>query len=184
MANSKYLKRRFSLREIIFMIILVAVLFFGLYFWLVYYPIQDRIAEFNAKKDELQLAIDVDKARETQYDKMKAELDEIMKEEAPTRMPKFDNINNLTDKFAEIFADKNANEGINYNAPSLKDGIYERTLQFTFKATGYEDAKGILLQLLGTGYRCLMSNLSFQPDGNLNDGSVSVSTTITFYEVS
>ena len=64
MANSKYLKRRFSLREIIFMIILVAVLFFGLYFWLVYYPIQDRIAEFNAKKDELQLAIDVDKARE------------------------------------------------------------------------------------------------------------------------
>ena len=53
MAN-KYLKRRFTLREKILLVVLLVVLLVGLYFGLVFYPIQSRSSKKSSCRWTLQ----------------------------------------------------------------------------------------------------------------------------------
>ncbi len=190
MAN-KYLKRRFNLREIILMIILLAVLFIGLYLWLVYYPLRDRSDEVQREAEELQLQIDIERAREARYDAWKKELEEIAKVDPSeqTFMPKYSNDHELelTGKFIDIFA--GIAGGMNGSNVQSSDGVYKRNVSFTFTvtnenkgtfATPYLKVKDVLHKLTHTGWRCQMTNLSF---GDTKADSMTVSCNIVFYEV-
>lgn len=187
-----YLDRRFTLREIVLLVILLLVVIVGLYFGLVYYPIQARTDELNTEREELQLRHDVAEARKAQYDQMKAALEEINAGEGQlTAMPLYDNNAQqevLADCFTTIFAGLDVN--ITYSTPTLSDGIYSRTIQFSFtvsepgvEASIYERTRSVLENLLHTGFRCLMTTLNLNPIGeDLLNGSISVSTTLVFYE--
>ncbi len=185
---------RLSLRETILIVVLIIVLVIGLYFGLVYYPIQSRTTELEAQRIELQTqraAADVKKA---DYDRMKAALDEIHSGDEPaSEMPLYNNNGQqevLAACFTTIFSGVDVT--ITYSTPALEGNIYSRTVQFTFRVneenkgaeqTVYDKTRSLLHALLHTGYRCLMTSLTFNTgnSGDLN-GTVNVSTTVVFYE--
>lgn len=189
MANKS--SRKLTARELVLLIFLITLLLVGLYFWLVYYPIRDRISDLNKEQDDLEVRMAVAEIRKANYDRMKRELDEILQEENPTHMPSYDNIDKLVDRFAEAFTGNGGDEAayepdIIYSSPVYSDGIYARSIRFSFRCADYGTAKKILADLLGTGYRCLMTDLSVEPassEGDVQNGPVAVETTIVFYEL-
>lgn len=194
-----FLKRRFTTREIILMLVLLAILFVGLYFWLVYYPINDKIAEVEKERDDLQLQLAVLHAREEQYDKWSKELEEIYKipESDRTYMPEYNNVRALADEFGKIF--QGLEPSISYPSAILNEDetVYIRTVQFSFKiegvdsphfATDYKKARDVLDQLTHLEYRNLLTSLNISPsdrngEGNIYTDSLTISCTMIFYEL-
>lgn len=182
MAN--FMTRRFTLREKILLGVFLVILLVGLYFFLVHYPVQNRLEEIEQEREEVQMRTDVAEVRKRLYDEMQAELDEIfsLPEDELTYMPKYDNLQELMIRFNTIFA--GAEPRLNFGAISRNDGIVARPISFSFEAENYQSAKQILTDLTGTGYRCLMSNLTLSPrEGDIQSSALIVSGTITFYEL-
>ncbi len=192
MAN-KYLKRKFTLRESILLIILFVVLVLGLYFGLVYYPIASRTADLNQNLDDVQLQLTVAESLKKQYDDMKAELNTMDK---TTVMPQYKNNEQqetLRALFETIFSGV-TNYRITYNTSEPSDGVRTRTVGFIFTIdasnagegqTVYQKVKELLASVMTTGYRCCMQNLSLSPDGgDLEKATqISVNCNVEFYEL-
>ncbi len=191
-----YLKRHFTTREIVFLVILLVVLLIGLYFGLVFYPIQARVADLNAQREQLEFNMDVANARKAEYDNMKKELERIAASGDTTIMPLYKNNEQqevLHACFQAIVGGLQERANISFATPSENDGVYSRNVSFSFRVTEadtepgqtvYEKTRSILTALLTTGYRCLMTSLTFTPSGgDLLNGDVGVSTTIVFYEL-
>ena len=186
MAN-KYLSRKFTLRELILLAVLLVILLIGLYFWLVFYPIQDRQTQLEEDRAELALQIQVAEQREANYDRMSKELEDILKlpENERTFMPKYQNDEALYAQFDVIFAGITNRTITNTGNTLLEDdGIYSRTFTFNFRCDSFDQAKEILIALTHTPYRSLMNGLTISPsNGSVADDSVTVNTTVIFYEL-
>ena len=180
------LTRSFTRREIILMLVLVLVLLVGLYFLVVHYPITERLAEIEDERDEIAFNTEVAQMRSQLYQSMKSELDEIfaMPENEITVMPEYDNNQTLLNYLHIIF--EGTDVALSQDSPSVNGNIVTRNIRFSFTAESYDQAKLILGQLTGTGYRCLMHSVSLVPaenDHEVEDGPLKVSGTITFYEL-
>ncbi len=177
------IKRSLSRREKVLLLVLALIGLIGLYFYLVHYPIVNRMAEIENERGEVADQQIVADARSTIYKSMRSELDEIfaMPEDKITVMPEYDNIQVLMQHFNTIFA--NVNPELSFDSVTVSDGVAVRTVRFTFSASGYDEAKEVIKNLTGTGFRCLLSGLTFSPtDGDLETNGVRVSGVITFYE--
>lgn len=181
---SNFMTRRFTLREKILLGLLIVILLVGLYFFLVHYPIQNRMNEIAQEREEVQARLDIAEIRKGIYDRMQAELKSIF--ELPpdeiTYMPKHDNLNVLIERFDAIF--KGIEVRFNYGTPQTSNGIVSRAIGFSFSVADFDTAKKVLKELTGTGYRCLMSNITLSPgSGDIQSSELSISGTITFYEL-
>lgn len=178
-----FASRALTRREKILLLVLALVGVVGLYFCLVHYPIAERTDEIEAERAEIADKTVVAEVRSGIYKSMRSELDEIFKmpEDELTVMPKYDNIGVLMQYFNTIFAD--VAPEIQYDSVRTEDGVVLRTVRFTFTAKDYAEAKSVIDNLTGTGFRSLLSDLSFTPDeGDLEAGRVRVSGTAVFYE--
>lgn len=196
MANN-YLKRRFTVRETVLLCILFAVLLLGLYFGLVFYPIQSRTADLNA--DLEQLASDRADADEdwNEYKRMKDEIASLEESGDQTFMPENNNetqLDVLTDRFNEILADVGGAQRFgNSVTRNEEEKIVIRTLSINFTVdesstaeneSVYQKTRATLYSLMTTGYRCAMRSLTLSPDGSDLESSTSigVSVVIEFFE--
>ena len=180
------LTRSFTRREQVMIIVLVLTILVGLYFYAVHYPIVNRMDEIAQEHEELALKTEVAEARYAIYQSMKAELEKIfaMPKDELTVMPEYDNFQTLMNYFNVIF--QGTDPSLNFDAVRVDGKIAARTVRFSFTAEGYAQAKRILGQLTGTGYRCLMENVSLVPVDNeeeVETGALKVSGSITFYEL-
>lgn len=178
------LTRRFSNREKALMLLLAFVLVVGLYVLLVHYPVTDRIEQAGYAAAEVEDQIAVAQARQTLYNSMKDELEEIfaMPPEDVTVLPAYDNIENLVFLFNDIFA--GTEPSLSFSNVQMQGNVAVRPVQFSFTAGSYEHARRVLAALTGTGYRCLLDGLTFAPiDGDVENGALHVSGNITFYEL-
>ena len=179
-----FMTRRFTLREKIWMLILIVILLLGLYFFLVFYPVRNQLEDIDAQMQDVadkQVIADVIEKR---YADMNAELEKIfaMPDEDITYMPEFDNMKQLLVCFDQIFANTVWNFDNSYQLGD--DGIVTRSIRFRFEATDFENAKAILGDLINTGYRCLLNNVSVSPSGeDVESGALTVTGTIYFYEI-
>lgn len=194
---SNFMTRRLSLREKIFLLILVVVLLVGLYFLLVHYPIVNRHKEIEEELERVQLQQAVADIQKEEYDKMKAEKDRITAQEAqgekPTFMPEYDNFAELNKVIDKIFADakekfkdeKEINRNLSWSSSEdTENGRVTRSLSFSFSCNSYEEAKFIIDSLSHTEWRSLLSNVSISASQDMTvlNGAVTVSGTISFYE--
>lgn len=183
--NRGVMNRSFSQREKLLLLGLVLIGIVGLYFFAVHEPIVTRLEEIEIEKEEVLFQRDVVQARLDLYNRMKAELEEIFAQgvDDVTVMPEYDNIETLMLHFNRIFA--GTGERLSYDAVrTVSDHVIGRTVRFSFTAGSYEQAKSVLAELTGTGFRCLLDSVSITPDNNdVETGIISVSGTITFYEI-
>lgn len=176
MAN--FMTHKFTTREKVLLIVLIVILLIGLYFLLVFYPVRREHARIAAELEDTESHIEVEKIVTQLYDEMKEDLETMNKE---TYMPKYDNFEELAFKLNEIFAD--VEEDLRYSE-SESGGIVSRVINFSFEASGYQQAKQILKALVTTEYRSLLGNLTLSPkSGDVANNGLTVSGSITFYEV-
>lgn len=182
---SNLLNRAFSRREKLLLLVLVIILLVGLYFYLVHFPIVNRTAEIGTETDEVLFEQDVANARLAVYNDMKSELDEIsaMPAGEVTEMPIYDNANTLMLHLNRIFS--GTNQKLSFDTVNIDGNVAERTMRFSFTAQSYTQARAVITDLTGTGFRCLLDSLSITPsEGNVEDGQLlEVSGSITFYEL-
>lgn len=189
----KVIQRKFTLREIILMLVLVILLFIGLYFWLIYYPIRDQKAKLNEQLDNIALYTTVADTRLLIYNNMQKAIDEIedIPVEERTRMHKHSEkeTEEIIADLKRIFGDTQPQ--IRYGAFVQDENIIERPISFSITIstaedpdTAYNKCKTILYDLTHTGRRALLSDLSVSPkDGSVETDELQVSGTITFYEL-
>ncbi len=178
-----HINRNLSRREKVLLLVLVLIGLIGLYFYLVHYPIVNRMSEIENERGEVADQQIVADARSAVYKSMKDELDVIfaMPEDKITVMPNYDNIQVLMQQFNTIFA--NVSPELSFDTVTVSDGVAVRTMRFSFAASGYEEAKEVITNLTGTGFRCLLSGLTLSPsDGDVETNELHVSGVITFYE--
>lgn len=179
--------RNFTVRELTLSFVLIAIVFLGLYFGLVYYPLSARSAEVNAQLEEASVQLNVEKVKKAEYDMMREEIERIKADGDTTVMPPYNNNAQqeaLQAKFSTILAGMAGNVGYG-GEPRLEDGVRIRNVSISFTATSYEQAKKTLHSLLTTGFRCSLTTLSLScPDGEITSAnSVTVRCNIAFYEL-
>ena len=207
MAN--IMQRKFTLRERILIIILVGVLLVGLYFFLVFYPVQNRLKDLEQENEALTLKEDVAKIREARYDSMKAELEEIAKMDPNevTEIPKFNNLNRIILIIDSILEQIGGSVNPDTISGESSGNIYVRTVPLNFTVSGFESeeiptnyakTKSVIYALTHIEYKELdketqqevvhryrsqMSNLTISGSGNVTTGeSLTISCNLIFYE--
>jgi len=202
------LMRNFTRREKVLLLILALVALVGLYVLGVHNPVKKALAELEEEKADVELQIQVAQIRLSQYNDMKAELDEIfaMPKDEITVMPPYDNTEALMVEFNQIFGELEYD--LNFSEVVFNENVATRAVHFTFDAPSYEEARSIVEKLTHTGNRALMNTLNISPKEEDRDGQFSninlrpsrteqvedlgqgvrsgpqtVSGTITFYEL-
>ena len=183
-AGNNMLMHSFTKREKIVLVILAIALVAGFYFLAIHYPVNQRLEEIKIEKAEVEDQTTLAMAKAQRYRTMQKELDEIfaLSEDEITVMPPFDNKQTLTYIFNDVFADTAPN--LRFADVKTDGNIATRSISFTFNADSYDAAKEILIKLTGTGYRCLLQNVTLAPtNGDVEYDGLTVSGNIVFYEL-
>lgn len=157
------LMRSFSRREKALLLVLVLILLAGLYVLAVHNPVKASLARLAGEKEDAELKQQVATIRLGQYNKMKAELEEIfaMPKDQLTVMPPYDNTKALMVQFNHIFGELEYD--LNFSEVAFNENVATRAVQFRFDAPSYEEARLIVDKLNSTGNRSLMNTLSIAP---------------------
>lgn len=177
------LNRSFTRREKVMVVVLLVALIGGLYFLVVHYPIASRMEQIEHDEEEADGLISAAEAKYAEYVSMKQELDEILSRPAEdiSVMPEYNNIETLMCKLHEIFDGTNPDFG--FGQASINEDTASRTINFTCTARNYEEARQLLRDVTGTGYRCILNSFTMTPDnGSLYDSELKLSGVVTFYE--
>ena len=179
-----FLSRALSNREKCLLLVLIALLLVGLYFFAVQYPIAGRTAAIAQENEVLDTELAAAQARADEYNAMKAEIDAIMAQpqDQITLLPPYSNLETLMRVLDAIFAGTNAD--FNFSQPSINGDVAARTISFSCTAADYTTARRLLREVAGTPYRSLLGSFTITPvdGGDLYTGALQVNGTITFYE--
>lgn len=179
------MKRAFTRREKVLLLVLVVILLLTGYLKLFLEPVEKQYAAAQTRCGNVQSALTREQAKLADMKKMEAAL---KKQEgggvSGITIPAYDNSDNVM-----VQLDKILGSAVNYQM-TFSDVVYgenlvSRPLKLTFSAGSYAAAREILTDLYSCKYRCALSDItvsSGSDDGNLRSGGVHVSLTATFYE--
>lgn len=176
------MKRKFSLREQVLMVILALLLLTCVYFIAVDRPVQNTLLDASQRQSEADSQLTIASAQLKKMRAMQAALAEL-EQSAKSDVPDYDNAKNvvellnnamsLTDEYTLSFQ------------PVTRDGaIAVRTVQMSFRCSSYATAKLIMQTLLDSNYRCRITSMSVTGNnGNdIRNEGVTVKASVTFYE--
>ncbi len=178
------LMRNFTKREKIILLVLVIFLLIGFYFIVIHYPVTSRLEEIEAEEMLTQEQTDLAIAKGQNYVKMKNELNDIfaLPFDKITVMPSYDNQTTLLYNYQTIFEDLMPD--LRFGEAKIEGNIASRTVSFNVTVSDYNAAKDVISKLTGTGFRCLLTNLTVSPEeGNLETDAIRLSGNIVFYEL-
>ena len=175
---------KLSGREIVMLVFLV-VLVTGLAYYMAFYtPLQEELASIDSQCYSIDAQISNSSAKIASMDKMQAELDEIFArpENEITEIAPYDNKEVVLNQLNGILQ-RSEEYNLSFADPAIQnDGTVRRNVSMSFRCSDYESAKSIIKDLNECQWRCLVSNLSISGQGDIMEGAVQVSATITFFE--
>lgn len=178
---SEFMSHSLTRREKAMLLVLLLALVIGLYFLVVHYPIVNRMEEIDRDTEDLDKQIEAAEVKSAEYSSMKTELDEILAQPEASVMPPYNNIEPLMRKLDVIFA--GTNPDFSFGQATISESVATRTISFSCTAKDYQSARGLLRDVTGTGWRCLLNSFTMTPvEGDLYEGEIRVSGVITFYE--
>ncbi len=176
----KILSRDFTIVEKIIILILLVFLLGLAYYQFVDRPVRTALETAASEKAALTTELTAVKAKVAQLEKMKNEIDNITKTGAYAKMPSYDNSKEVYQLLNNVFG--NLGYNINFSSHVKSGNIVRWNISMSFTAPDRETVKTILKEITTCNYRCLISDLNITPTTKNGYSSVSVSTTITFYE--
>ena len=178
------LMRSFTKREKGILLLLVVFLLAGLYFMVIHYPVTNRLEEIEERMLQVEDNTNLALVKAQEYNRMKKEMEEIfaLPPEKVTVMPAYPNQSQLLYHYNMIFADLNPD--IRMSEAKIEGNIASRNVSFSVTVGGFEEAKDFVGKLTGTGYRCLLQNLTVSPEeGDMERDAMTLSGNIVFYEL-
>lgn len=176
------LKHKFSLREII-LILIATVLALGiLYYQVIVKNYNEAKSLYNSSGIADELNVLTLKAA-----KKKNMEDYISKHSNDTygEIATYNNLANEINALANVFNGKVDNVSISWSEPTLDGTIVRRNASVSFKTNSYELAKTLVSNISGLRYRCIITSLSMSGNDNdnlANTNEITVNLQVTFYE--
>ncbi|MDO5111479.1 MAG: hypothetical protein Q4E65_04140 [Clostridia bacterium] len=179
------LKRTFSNREKVLLLVL-ALLVIGIgYYLTVWQPVSARVDAAALRQADAEDAYAIEAVRLVQMQKMQAELaalDAFEADQNAAVIPPYDNAKKVMQLLNGILTAAQSYE-ISFANVETQGNLALRTLNMRFVCTSYDNAKTILRALYAGPYRCRIGTMTFRgQDGDIQTSPVAVETEITFYE--
>lgn len=176
------MKRKFSLREQILMVVLALLLLICVYYILVERPVQDTLLSASQRQSEAESPDDRREVQLGKMRKMQSALDSLDGSKQAD-VPDYDNTKNVVEMLNNALS---ISDGYNLTFQSVvtEGAIVKRTVQMNFRCDGYATAKQIMQTLLSGGYRCRITSMSVAggQGGDICNETVTCKASVTFYE--
>ncbi len=176
------MKRQFSPREKVLLVILALMLVFCVYYILVEKPVRDTLLDASQRQSSAESELTIASAQLQKMHTMEEALDEL-DQTAQADVPDFDNAKNVVNLLNEAMA--MTDEYTLSFPPVVKSGaIASRTVQMNFRCGSYATGKAVLKTLLDSDYRCRITSRSVTcgVGGDIRREEVTVNASVTFYE--
>ena len=178
------MKREFTSREKILLVILSVIVIALGYFKLVLGPINDRVDYYRGETAVEQTLVGENTVRLAQLEKMEAAVAEIKAAGTEKAIPQYDNSGKLMIELHEIMSDT-LDYSLDCSAGTVQqDYIMLRPIVMTFRTSTYAQARQIVDRL------CSSENISQISDMNMNtytegrnSGTVETTLVITYFEI-
>jgi len=178
-------KNALSQRDSVLLVFLIVLITAALYYMAFYTPLQNELATLSEQAKQLDVQITEAGTKVNKLNAMQAELDVILSqpENEITEIAPYDNKDVVLTQLYSVLA-QTQDYSLNLTDPNIgEDGTVRRQISMSFHCASYAAAKTIIQELTEGRWRCLVSDLSISTDnGDLMNGGVSVSMTITFFE--
>lgn len=176
------MKRQFSVREKVLLVILALLLVFCVYYILVDKPVRETLADASARQSAAETELVVANARLEKMHRMQAALEEL-DHTARADVPDYDNARRVVELMNEAMARTTAYT-LSFGGVSRQGAIALRPIDMNFQCESYDAAKQILQTLLDSPYRCRITsmNMSCAAGRDVRLNRVSVRASVTFYE--
>ena len=185
------MKKSFTKREKILLGVLGAICLVAVYFYAFFLPVQSETQELITQRESLESEILVQTAKAQKMASMEKELEKL-EDEGAAKTPSYDNLKALTAFLNTVTADVTGYNMSFKTEQSEEDAsIVRRVATIQFTASSYAKAKKVLDELCESPYRCLMCDVCVTQSSSkddtatskgINNGSVQVGLTVTFYE--
>ncbi|MBR3346061.1 MAG: hypothetical protein IKG37_03180 [Solobacterium sp.] len=179
------LKREFTMKEKI-LILVAAVLALGLlYYNFVYKFFQNQMALYDTAALEDELMVEQSKAMRI------SQMQQIIEESVGKVKGDLSVYNNQSSEIIEmgtIFDEDTENVSVNWSDPVLNGTIVRRDVNITFHTASYENFKNVLRKMSEMKYRCLIRNVTVSDgDSRASNGlqmssDINASISVTFFE--
>ena len=181
------LKRDFSLKERILLIILAVLLLVALYVFAVQQPVSNGIANAESEITETETNIQILQGKLKKMNDMKAELVELKNNKNVQEVPDYDNLPEVITFLNTVLGGaKDYQISLSTEFPGDGGEVMRRTAQVSYQCENYRLAKESVKRLEACNYMDRVSNLVISPvnseGSDLMNNPVRVSMTITFFE--
>ncbi|NLC75914.1 MAG: hypothetical protein GX685_11965 [Clostridiales bacterium] len=183
------MSREFTKKEIVLILILVAILMGLLYYQFIFTDIQNKKASFDTADVEDEIMIEETKANTIAN--MQAEIEANKGNESTGYVETYNNLKAEINMLNDIFSDSDT-FSFGFDQVTADGDAVRRNINATFTTKDYATARKIITELHDSKYRCLIRNLAIAAQGtktaegtselDLNNGPVSVSLTVEFFE--
>lgn len=181
----KALKRDFTPRERMLLILLSLIILALIYYLTVQQPVSSGMAETKSEKAALQVQIDAINRQLASIDAWKREKVLLAKYNRDDMyMPSYNASNDELDFLNETLGGT-LDYYIGFNEVTREGDQIRRAFSLSYSATGYQAAVDVLAKLERSNIRCLIGDFSVSPYGEsttLVGGPVTVNATATFFE--
>lgn len=178
----KVMSRDFTLKEKVLLIIMAVILLGAVYYLVVDQPVRNAIANAKNEQENLNMELMLQQQKAMSLANMQNELDVIENIDVYGEMGSYNNSKAELDELNQLLKAAQS-YNISFSNVSREGDLIRRTFSLTFTAADYEKAEDLITKLCENKWRCLISNISFvSSEKNLQQGSVNVGLTATFYE--
>ncbi len=176
------MKRQFSLRERVLMVVLALLLLGCVYYILVEKPVQDTLIDASQRQSEAESQLTIASAQLQKMHQMQTALDQL-EQSAQADVPDYDNAKNVVELLNRAMA-LTGEYNLTFQPVATQGAIASRTIQMNFRCDSYAAAKQVLQTLLDSDYRCRVTamSVSCNQGSDITRGEVAVSASVTFYE--
>ena len=171
------MKNGMTTREKVMLCILGVLCLVLAYYYLLYIPMKEEIAQYKQEYTTVDDTLIVVEAKAVQLANMKAELEAIKQSGTGDvkPLPVYDNRQNLMSQLSNIL-DKTQSYSITFGNISSDGTTISRQISLNYSCGSYEAAKAILLEIYNGEYPCVFGTLHLSNEG------ATISIQITYYE--
>ena len=172
------MKRAFTTREKVMLLVLTVLLIVIAYFKLILEPINNSIDEYQSET-----AAEQDEILQN-MNQMQKELEKIYAAGDPTPIPNYDNSGKLLVELNSILS-ASVDYSLDFGQVSaLNDGyIMCRPINMTFTTNTYAETRAIIDALHNSDFTNQISDISVQFENSGSSGNVQVNLYITYFEL-
>lgn len=178
------MKKQLSVRELAILLLLLVICVGIAYRIFFFIPLQEELAAISTQSEALDAQILQAAEKAADMEAMRSELDEMFTGAVsePPEIPPYDNRDGVLRQL-NLVLQQSEEYSLQFSEPVMDtEGTVRRNVTMTVHCTSFAAAKTIIQDLSDSPWRCLITNLSITGNGNLLDGPVQISATITFLE--